>query len=408
MDSERGETGARRTAPPTTPQATATHCSSTASSCSSSSTANPSVAGTGSTPPPSIVVPWTARAGAGAGDGCYSYYYPGCRKDANCACEMCLASINATRDLLPPEAASARRCFAAAATAARGPLFAAAAGGGGDTKSSVTEPWTPPIRSTAKSSRRPSRKEEEEKNAGGGGSRDWALYAATVAGFLLLLWVDSGLVPEIAARGFGPKLSPETVAHLGTEARLAPGDLSHKLRALELRLRQFVSGGGGGGGDRVSNCSSQDSVWQFEQNEQRVFYWRCAMYSSAAEEVIVWGSPLRTSGLLPRAIPARHLTILSGEITEWSDGRVWPTVRASNGSSWSYRAGSSPAVRLEPETWVLEYKRSVVFEGTRLIPAAAELLASRCSAMARRARRRLAVVRRRFHGGAGGIQANPT
>jgi hypothetical protein len=63
-------------------------------------------------------------------------------------------------------------------------------------------------------------------------------------------------------------------------------------------------------------------------------------------------------------------------------------------------------VRLEAETWVVEYQRSVVFEGTRLIPAAAELVASRCSAVARRARQRLA--RRRFHGGAGGIQANPT
>jgi hypothetical protein len=39
-----------------------------------------------------------------------------------------------------------------------------------------------------------------------------------------------------------------------------------------------------------------------------------------------------------------------------------PTVRASNGSSW-----------------VLEYQKSVLFEGARLIPAAAELLLSKCS-----------------------------
>ncbi|EAY91846.1 hypothetical protein OsI_13491 [Oryza sativa Indica Group] len=385
----------------TTPPTTATRCSTTASSCSSNS--NPSVsAAAARTPPPTIVVPWDGVAGGG---GCY---YPGCRKDANCACEMCLASINATRDLLPPEAASARRWFAAAARdrkPAPRPLF-----GGADTTphgSSVTEPWTPPMRSTAKS-RRPRQQQEAAGGGGGGagrktpgGSHDWALYTATVLGFLLLLWVDSGLVPEIAARGFGPKLSPEAVARLATEARLAPGGLSHKLRALERMLGQLVGGEKG-----ISNCSSHDSVWQFEQNDQRVFYWRCAVYKSAAEEVTVWGSPLRTSGLLPRALPARHLTILSGKITEWSDGRVWPTVRASNGSSWSYGGRSSPAVRLEAETWVVEYQRSVVFEGTRLIPAAAELVASRCSAVARRARQRLA--RRRFHGGAGGIQANPT
>ncbi|KAL5217520.1 hypothetical protein ABZP36_018204 [Zizania latifolia] len=384
----------RRAASATTPTATATNCSS-ASSCSSNS--NPSVGAEARTPPPSIIVPW-AR-GAGDGGGCY---YPGCRKDANCACEICLASINATRDLLPPEAAAARMCFAAAAAAAMGrkpasrPLF------GSDTPpqgSTVTEPWTPAMRSTAKS-RKP---RQEAESAGAGkkeaGSRDWALYAATVLGFLLLLWVDSGLVPEIRARGFGPKLSPEDVARLGMEARLAPGGLSHKLHSLERRVGQFV------GGERVFNCSSQDSAWRFEQNDQHVFRWRCAVYKSAVEEVAVWGSPLRTSGLLPSTLPARHLTILSGEVTEWSDGTVWPTVRASNGSTWSYRGRSAPAVRLEPETWVLEYQRSVLFEGTRLIPAAAELLMSRCSAMAKRARWKLA---RRFYGGAGGIQANPT
>lgn len=30
-----------------------------------------------------------------------SYYFPGCRRDANCNCEICIASINATLDLLP-------------------------------------------------------------------------------------------------------------------------------------------------------------------------------------------------------------------------------------------------------------------------------------------------------------------
>jgi len=52
------------------------------------------------------------------------------------------------------------------------------------------------------------------------------------------------------------------------------------------------------------------------QNDQQVFHWRCTVYKSVAEEVSVWGSPLRTSGLLPIALSARHLTLLSGEITE--------------------------------------------------------------------------------------------
>ncbi|XP_062213256.1 uncharacterized protein LOC133914123 [Phragmites australis] len=370
---------------------TATRGSSTGSSCSSSS--NPAASASTGTPPPTTIVPWAARAG-GAGDSCY---YPGCRKDANCACEMCLASINATRDLiLAPEAAAARRFFAGAARDRRPALFCRDRDSA--TGSDVTEPWTPLMWSTAKS-RRPGRAAEAAAGGRGkrAGSHDWALYAATVLGFLILLWVDTGLVPEAAARGFGPKLSPEAVAWVGAEARLAPGGLDNKLGVLEQRVGHLV------GGERVANCSSQDSVWQFHQDDQHVFHWRCTVYKSAAEEVSVWGSPLRTSGLLPATLSPRHLTLLAGKITEWSDGRVWPTVRASNGSSWGYRRHSAAAVRLEPETWVLEYQRSALFEGTRLIPAAAELLSSRCSTMARRARRRLA--RRRLSGGA---QANPT
>jgi hypothetical protein len=57
------------------------------------------------------------------------------------------------------------------------------------------------------------------------------------------------------------------------------------------------------------------------QNDQQVFHWRCTVYKSVAEEVSVWGSPLRTSGLLPRALSARHLTLLSGEITEVSNSQ---------------------------------------------------------------------------------------
>ncbi|KAK3146102.1 hypothetical protein QOZ80_3BG0261640 [Eleusine coracana subsp. coracana] len=372
----------RRTTAASSGTPTASGCSSMASSSSSNTNAA------------TAIVPWAG----GAVDSCY---YPGCRKVADCDCEMCLASIDATRDLVrAPEAASARRFSARYRRRGHSlsPRDAPAAG-----SDDFAEPWTPPMQSTAKSRRAPPARDaavapELRGEKGGGVAHDWALYAATVLGFLILLWVDTGLVPEAAARGFGPKLSTDAVAKVGAEARLAPGGLGNKLRVLERRVGQLV------GGDRVANCSSQDSEWRFHQNDQRhVFQWRCTVYKSAAEEVSVWGSPLRTSGLLPSTLSARHLTLLAGEITEWSDRRVLPTARASNGSSWAYRRHSAAAVRLEPETWVLEYQKSVLFEGTRLIPAAAELFVSKCSTAARRVRRRLA--RRRIPGGA---QAIPT
>jgi hypothetical protein len=248
MDERKHETdpaaaaAARRAATTSGSTPTASRGSSTASSNSNS---NPA-ASTGT--PPTAVVQW-------AGDSCY---YPRCRKDANCDCDMCLASIDATRDLVrAPEAASARRFFAAKDRRGRSALFAG-------------EPWTPPpMRSTAKSSRRappapeaaPAGLRRGAKGGRGGVSHDWALYAATVLGILILLWVDTGLVPEAAARGFGPKLSPEAVTLVGAEARLAPGGLENKLRVLERRAGQLVAGGG----DRVTNCSSQDSAWRFYQ-----------------------------------------------------------------------------------------------------------------------------------------------
>jgi len=195
MGDERGETDPpppvaaalpRRAATGGTP--TASRGSSTASSCSSNSHPSaPAPASTGT--PPSAVVPWAAR----AGDSCY---YPGCRKDANCACEMCLASIDATRDLVrAPEAASARRFFAGAAAASRGrrPALFRRDRGARAVRSELTKPpLTPLMQSTAKS-----RRQARAAACGGGaraagGSHDWALYAATVLGFLLLLWVDTG------------------------------------------------------------------------------------------------------------------------------------------------------------------------------------------------------------------------
>ncbi|GJN37083.1 hypothetical protein PR202_gb26005 [Eleusine coracana subsp. coracana] len=196
------------------------------------------------------------------------------------------------------------------------------------------EPWTPPMQSTAKSRRAPPVRDAAvapgpRGEKGGGVAHDWAPYAAMVIGFLILLWVDTGLIPEAAARGFGPKLSPDVVARVGSRrgSRLAAWATSCA----------FLSGGSGS--------------------------------SSAATAC----RQLQLAGLLAR--------------------RVFPTARASNGSSWAYRRHSAAAVRLEPETWVLEYQKSMLFEGTRLIPAAAELFVSKCSMAVRRVRRRLFVFK---------------
>ncbi|ONK76800.1 uncharacterized protein A4U43_C03F32300 [Asparagus officinalis] len=194
----------------------------------------------------------------------------------------------------------------------------------------------------------------------------------------------------------------EMARGFGEEARVTEGGLKGRLRVVEGKVKGAV---GGGEEERVANCSSSDSVWKLNQggHHHLSFQWRCVIYQSMAEELSVWGSPLQTSGILAAGVSARSLTLLSGRIIEWSGGgKLVPTSRSSNGSSWTLDRWSSTAVQLEGETWVLEYQRSALFQGSGLIQSAWEISRLRTQRMARGLRWRLALARTTFGGGGGG------
>ncbi|KAK1270956.1 hypothetical protein QJS04_geneDACA013046 [Acorus gramineus] len=286
-----------------------------------------------------------------------STYYPGCRKDANCGCDICLASFAATRDLLPPTAAP-------------------------------PPPETPPLLSTAKSRRNPPLAAEAEhqpetdlgRGGGGGGegsppavvvvSPFRSLGLALVMVVVLVLAVDLGL-PRAVSGVLKPRLSAEVVGLVGEEARgVGGGDLREKLGFLKGRLGIF------GGGD---------SVWELKQ-EGQLFQLKCILLKSAAEEVSVWGWPLRAAGPLKSGSSARSLTVLSGKVYEWSVEQLQFVDRSSNGS-WIHGRWRNSAVRMDADTWILEYRRSPVLENSRLFGVVGELLKVRVSGIARHARR---------------------
>ncbi|KAK8923981.1 hypothetical protein KSP39_PZI019666 [Platanthera zijinensis] len=270
-------------------------------------------------------------------------YFPGCRKDTNCKCKICLASINATRDLIPSGSSVSNVSYLPKREPSASPttpnLLAAT--------SSFS--LTPPIESTAKSRR---------KMRGSPANKDKFRFlghwkAALLLGIFLVTTADLRFLKG-AIDGFGPALTKETLEKFGEECRDQTLDLRGRLRILELKIGGVVDG--------VLNCSSLNSSWEMNQFGSHFFYWRCVIYESMMEEVSVWGSPLRTSGLLSTGFSSPSLALLSGRIIEWSDGKLEPIFRTGNGSSWTLQRWMAVAVHLESDTWVLEYKRNVLFD----------------------------------------------
>ncbi|CAL9072858.1 unnamed protein product, partial [Musa acuminata var. zebrina] len=294
--------------------------------------------------------------------GSDSSYFPGCRKDTNCHCDICLASIDATRDLIP-SGGSIRTSVTKLSVSRPTPsqFVAGSPPTSPETGSTVTPPSTPVIESWTRS--RPAAKAVAKKE------ESWGLSCRAVrilVGLFLLWAADMGL-SAVIMKDFGSKLTPEVVSRAGEECRVLRNDLKGILQLLQQRMEKLVGG-------RASNCSSVDSFWEMNPGGNFFFQWRCVVYKSIAEEVNVWGSPLRTAGLLSAGASPRSLTLLSGNIIEWSDGKLASTTRTSYNSSWIYEKWRSSAVRLDANTWVLEYQRNPLLQRPRLIPIAWEVL----------------------------------
>ncbi|CAK8573704.1 unnamed protein product [Lathyrus sativus] len=296
-----------------------------------------------------------------------SCYYPGCKKNANCKCEFCIASINATLDLVPNSSltkfSSSKPNFNTYSPITfDSSIFNTPRNG----SSCIEPPSTPVVKSSAKSNhvQRMEMKSEGKKRAFSSGVG--VLNVMMVLGVLLFADVVLSRVVSVVYR---PSLSPELVKRVG-EKGYQIQDLNGKLRFLQKELGNVVRG-------KVSNCSFTGSSWEVSQ-DGLLLNSKCKLYKSAMEEVAIWGWPLQTAGMITTGMSSRTLTILSGRVTEWSGGQVSYLIRKAN-TSWIQPEWGASVVQLDPNTWILEYQRSSIVDGKGLFSAALELLKRRIS-----------------------------
>ncbi|KAM3268557.1 hypothetical protein P3S67_031498 [Capsicum chacoense] len=143
-------------------------------------------------------------------------------------------------------------------------------------------------------------------------------------------------------------------------------DLEERLIFLKMELDGVINDG------EIASCSPLHSTWKIDQ-DGLLLNSRCTLYKSNSEELSIWGWPLQTAGLLTAGFSARTYTILSGRLTEWSNGGIGYSIRKAN-SSWTQQKWSASPVQLDPNTWILEYSRSPLTENGKLVSAVLEFL----------------------------------
>ncbi|KAL0323630.1 UNVERIFIED_CONTAM: hypothetical protein Sangu_1982300 [Sesamum angustifolium] len=293
-----------------------------------------------------------------------SFYFPGCRKDANCNCEICIASINATLDLMPQSMhrSSLTRFSASRPVISRSPIsFGTSSADLSTPKSSARTrilAASPPPGSTERTGFE--EKVEREKRELGHG----VLVVRVFWVLILVLGVEYGF-SWLVSGVMKPRLSPDIVKNLGENSRDFES-LGRRFHFLKNELEGLVE-------KEVSSCSSDNSLWRISQ-DGLLLHSRCVLYKSMIEEVSIWGWPLQAAGLLKADFSSLSFSIISGRVAEWSYVEAKYFIRKASNSSWEQGKWTASVVQLDPNTWILEYRRSFLMDNPKLFSAAGEFL----------------------------------
>ncbi|XP_073053822.1 uncharacterized protein [Primulina eburnea] len=292
-----------------------------------------------------------------------SVYFPGCRKDANCNCEICIASIKATLDLIPQskERSSLTKLSVSRPIVSRIPF---------SLNPSSMDLSTPKPRDQIKkivvspqpnSTARINFQDRVKK-----GKRELGFGNSVVRCCLslILFWGMEYGVSWIVYGVLKTKLSPDIVKSLGKKSWDFE-EFSTRFRFLENELQGLVE-------KKVSSCSSNNSLWRITEDGS-LLNSRCVMYKSMTEEISIWGWPLQTAGLLSSQYSTQLFSIISGRVTQWSNGEAKYTIHDGN-SSWVHEKWSASVVQFDPNTWILEYRRSFILNNPRLVSVLMEFL----------------------------------
>ncbi|XP_010522294.1 PREDICTED: uncharacterized protein LOC104800960 [Tarenaya hassleriana] len=298
-------------------------------------------------------------------------YFPGCRKDANCSCEICLDSINATLDLMPlsvqksslTRLSCASRCKSTVKTTpiSFDPTVVT-------TPTSVSRPISrvsPPKmkkKQEAKSEIREEKEPMKKTKIKGTSGICVVLRMVMVLGLVFSLevgfcWVIKGV--------FKPEFT-EAIVKNAVHRSGDVQDLDLKLKVLEEEFKRAVKN------RKLSSCRDSDSKWKINQGGLTLSS-KCILYKSTTEEVSIWGWPLQTAKTLSLGFSSSSFTILSGRVTEWNDGKFGYSIREAN-ASWQRTKWSTCVLQLDPNSWVLEYSRSSVLDSSSLMSLTLDLL----------------------------------
>ncbi|KAI3803925.1 hypothetical protein L1987_32091 [Smallanthus sonchifolius] len=284
-----------------------------------------------------------------------SFCFTPCRRDANCTCKICQASINATLDLLPISAqrSSLIKISYSKPSPPETPIFFNPCTVSTPTSSLTVSPL---VNSTVRTDL-PVKLQRKKTEFG------YGLMMMKSALLLLCLSVVGKLgFSIVTSGGMKTKLSPEIVRNL-SEKSLGFQDVKERLGFLNNELQILLG---------ATEASSTIPNWEIVQ-DGLILRSRCQLYKSAIEEVSIWGWPLQTSGLLTTDFASRSFTILSGRVTEWSNGELSGLIRTAN-TSWEQEKWSASVWHLDENTWILEYKRSFVFDNTKPFASAMDFL----------------------------------
>lgn len=303
-------------------------------------------------------------------------YFPDCRKDAQCSCNMCVASFRATLDLRP-----SNNLFSSITNSSDSPSMnfmspspipRGKENQWPNSEISKNRPSTPTrkefrrmptsaLYSTGKY--RPNIFDDEtdeesitaakkniakNKKKGGLGRKLCIIFCLLLLEFVVP-WCLSGI--------FIPAFSADKVKGIVVES-MARRRLPDRLDFVARRMARVVSG-------QVSNCTGSDSTWKLEQDGLMV-HSRCILYSSIVEEVALWGCPTQTAGVIGRGFVDRSFTIMSGRMIEWFEGKTDYVVHLE-GDSWTHANWAASLVQMDGKTWILEYRPSPIFQGGGLV-----------------------------------------
>ncbi|XP_061987014.1 uncharacterized protein LOC133705687 [Populus nigra] len=296
-----------------------------------------------------------------------SCYFPGCRKGANCNCDICLVSINATLDLMPVsiQKSSLAKLSSSRANMECSPLSFDTSVISTPRSSSCPKMDSPTLKSTARLTLNQKKEKKKEPRPFG----FWGVFFSLVWGLSLLYGVENGFSWGVC-RVVRPAFSSDMIRSIGERSWVVQ-DSNRRLRFLQSELKDFVADG------KVSNCSFMNSIWEINK-DGLLLNSRCVLYKSAVEEVSIWGWPLQTGGLLKTEFFSRSFTVLSGRVTEWSDGKIGYSIRKAN-TSWVHRNWAASVVQLDPNTWILEYESRLMLDNSMLFSAVAGVFKYRMS-----------------------------